>query len=204
MISPNIPDNRSVAAIVLAAGLSTRMGQPKLVLPWGTHTVIEQVIKSLNFGGISEVVVVTGGAREQVEDVVRQAGAKAVFNPKYSNGEMLDSIQVGLSSLGEGVRAGIIALGDQPQILESTVKAVLQAWQITHASLVIPSYDMHRGHPWLVERHLWKELLRLRSPQTLRDFINSHQQDIHYTIVDTPTILDDLDTHEQYLRQKPK
>jgi CTP:molybdopterin cytidylyltransferase MocA len=61
---------------------------------------------------------------------------------------------------------------------------------------------LRRGHPWLVRRELWAELLALRPPQTLRDFLNAHAEEIQYVETD-PTILKDLDTPEDYRREKP-
>jgi molybdenum cofactor cytidylyltransferase len=63
---------------------------------------------------------------------------------------------------------------------------------------------MRRGHPWLVDRALWPELLALQSPYTLRDFLTAHAGEIRYLDVDTDSILQDLDTPEDYTQQKPK
>jgi CTP:molybdopterin cytidylyltransferase MocA len=62
---------------------------------------------------------------------------------------------------------------------------------------------MKRGHPWLVTRSLWKEILELRPPSTLRDFLNKYSDAIHYVTVDTPSILADLDTPEDYRKSHP-
>ena len=73
----------------------------------------------------------------------------------------------------------------------------------TGSPLVIPSYHMRRGHPWLVERSLWDEILALRNPQTPRDFLNARAEQIKYVEVDDEGILADLDTPEQYRAHEP-
>jgi molybdenum cofactor cytidylyltransferase len=195
---------KRVEAVVLAAGLSTRMGTPKMALPWGKRTVVAQVVSQLLEGGADEVTVVTGGARELVEKALVGFPVSFVSNPDYANGEMLYSLQVGIRALGEWVDATLIALGDQPQIQASVVSAVIEAYQVSGAPLVIPSYHMRRGHPWLVERVLWGDLLEIEQPKTLRDFLAGHQGSIQYMNVEDVSILMDLDTPEEYQRQKPE
>ncbi len=196
-----------IASIVLAAGKSERMGRPKMSLPWGNNTVIGQVVTTLISVGLEQVVVVTGGGREDVLQAVnslpKEWPVSTVENPEYVAGEMLSSLQVGVASLGEQGEAALIALGDQPQIEVDVVKAILSAYFQSGASLVIPSYAMRRGHPMLIARPLWAPLLALRSPQTLRDLIQAHSDQILYVNVDTPSVLQDLDTPRDYQAFKP-
>ena len=67
----------------------------------------------------------------------------------------------------------------------------------------MPSFQMRRGHPWLVTRPFWNEILELKPPQSLRDFLNSHASEIQYVNVDTPGVLADLDTPDDYHRSRP-
>ena len=69
--------------------------------------------------------------------------------------------------------------------------------------MLLPSFQMRRGHPWLVGREFWDELLALQTPATLRDFVRKHAQEIQYLNLDTPTILADLDTPEDYQKFRP-
>ncbi len=197
-----------VTAIILAAGKSTRMGSPKMLLPWGDTTLIEHVISVFAKAGVDDIVVVTGGAREQVETIIRECQKKysvqSVFNAAYMNGDMLSSIQCGLRHIKEeSVGAALIGLGDQPQIQERSVRLLCEVYSQTQSPLVVPSFHMRRGHPWLVARELWDEVIAVQSSQTPRDFLNAHTKDIHYVEMDTPTILADLDTPEEYLKFKP-
>jgi len=187
-----------IAAIVLAAGLSRRMGVPKMVLPWKNTTVIGQVVDVLAQAGINEMVVVTGGAHEQVEAALEGLPVKLVFNPRYPEDEMAYSLQAGLLALSEEVEATLVALGDQPQIECTVVQAIMAAYQQSKAALIVPSYKMRRGHPWLIVRSLWPEVQILPSGRTLRDVLNAQAEQINYLQVDTPSILQDLDTPEDY------
>jgi len=196
-----------ISAIVLAAGRSERMGTPKMSLPWGETTVIGKVVSTLLGSQVDQVVVVTGGGRTEVEAALGRLPpglpVRSVHNPHYAAGEMLSSLQVGIAALGESVVATLIALGDQPQMEEQVVTAIISAYRQNGAGLVVPSYQMRRGHPMLVARPLWIELLSLRPPQTLRELLLAHSDQIQYVNVDTPTILQDLDTPGDYQHYKP-
>lgn len=222
----NDQSHPTLAAIVLAAGLSRRMGQPKMLLPWGKTTVLGQVVSVLA-EAISDVekqmwermaaqnektegagpqmmprntdiVVVTGGAKESVEaEVARLAEslpARAVFNEQYEAGEMMSSIRAGLAGLGPQVAATLIALGDQPQLSLESARRIVSAWEISRAGLILPSFNLRRGHPWLVGRDLWEDL---RKAGTAREFLNARAGEILYVDCDE-TVLKDLDTPEDY------
>ena len=191
-----------ISAIVLAAGASKRMGEPKMLMPWGKSTVLQTIISTLQAASVNDILVVTGGARQQVEMLVGKT-VQTVFNSEYEKGEMLSSIQLGLSVKMHEASAALICLGDQPQVKERTVRSVCEAFFHNKARIVVPSYEMQRGHPWLIARPLWDEFLALKPPRTPRDFLKKHAGKIQYVTVDTPSIIEDLDTHEDYLKYKP-
>ena len=191
-----------IAAIVLAAGKSVRMRRPKMILPWGDTTVIGQVVTTLANAGLEKIVLVTGGAKREVELAVSGMPfpVSLVYNPGYAEGEMIQSIQVGLTSLDERFEAALFTLGDQPQMEMGVVRSILVEYQATGSPLIVPSYQMRRGHPWLVARSLWPALLSLREPKTVRDFLNRLSDQINYVVVETDSILQDLDTPGDYQR----
>jgi molybdenum cofactor cytidylyltransferase len=205
-----------IAAILLAAGESRRMGQPKMLLPWGATTVLGQVVSIFSAGLSSimdqqidpdnEILIVTGGARMLVEaEVARlaeQFPLRIVHNPNYAHGGMVSSIQAGLMALRPGTRAALIGLGDQPQVREKTIKQICTAFKQTRSPIVIPSFQNHRGHPWLATRLLWPELMALPSSTTPRQFLDAHAGQIEYVSADE-SILQDLDTPEDYDHQRP-
>jgi molybdenum cofactor cytidylyltransferase len=193
----------SLGAIVLAAGQSKRMGQPKLIMPWGQTTVIGQVVQTLSGCGLNEIVVVAGRERDQIEDSLRGSNIRLIFNPEYDRSEMLTSLQIGLAALPDNINAALVVLGDQPFIEPGVVKQVVQAWVETGAMIIAPSYQHRRGHPWLVARELWHEVLSIPPQGTPRDFLNRHSGQIQYIEVSSNTIFKDLDTPEDYRKSRP-
>ena len=191
-----------IAAVVLAAGQSKRMGSPKMILPWDDTTVIGRVITVLQEAGVTEICVVTGGAHKQVEAALKGSEVKTVYNPRFEQDEMAISLQVGLANLSVQAQAALVVLGDQPQIQPQVVCTIMQVYEAQQASLVVPSYQMRRGHPWLIDRALWPEVMALQPPRTLRDVLTALPERILYVPVDTDSVLRDLDTPEDYGRER--
>jgi molybdenum cofactor cytidylyltransferase len=192
-----------ITAVVLAAGTSSRMGRPKMTLPWGKTTILGQILRVLASAGIENSLVVTGAARQEVEAICRDAGVRTVHNPEFETGEMLSSLQVAIRNLSDDTAAALVTLGDQPSIESTVVEALVRSYRESGVSLILPSYQRRRGHPWLVARELWPRLLEMRPPATARDFIHRRSGIIHYVEVDTPSIVEDIDTPEDYLKSKP-
>jgi molybdenum cofactor cytidylyltransferase len=196
----------NISAILLAAGLSSRMGQPKMLLPWGTTTVLGQVVTTFAAAGMDEIIVVTGATREPIENMVTELAKRypvqAVFNPEFEHGEMLSSIQAGLAALDSQTQAALIGLGDQPQVQQETVRKICDTFIQTLSPLVIPSYKNRRGHPWLAARLLWQRILALPFTTTPRQFLNSYSGQVEYISADQ-SILQDLDTPADYASLRP-
>jgi len=193
-----------ISAIILAGGESKRMGRPKMLLPWGTDSVLGHVISVFEAAGVEDILVVTGGAHEQlVSHLADRANVRTAFNPDYAQGEMLSSIKCGLAGLGLETDAALIGLGDQPQVQEMTVRRVCAAYLDRESALVVPSYHMHRGHPWLIARALWSEFIDVGPNQTARDFLNANARKIEYLNIDSPSLIEDLDTPGDYQRFWP-
>lgn len=183
------------------------MGRFKLTLPWGatesSRTVIGQVVATVAAAGPGEIVVITGHRAAEVEAALAETAARCVPNPDYATGEMLASIQVGLAALSDRSAAALLCLGDQPQMAVATALAILAAGQAAGwQTVVIPSYQMRAGHPILLPRWLWGEILTCRS--ALRDVLAAHRAQTEYLMVQTPTVLADLDTPEDYAASNVK
>lgn len=192
-----------ISAVILAAGESRRMGQPKMLLAWGAETVLEHVISVVRSAGVDDIEIVTGAVRTEIEEVCRKQNSRVVFNPAFSRNEMLGSLQAGLQALPTATEAALVTLGDQPQIEGGTVSAVVSEYFKSKAQLIVPSYQRRRGHPWLLDRGLWPRVLEMQAPESPREFLNSHAADIRYVEVDSPSILQDLDTPDEYLKARP-
>jgi len=155
-----------ISAVILAAGKSSRMGQPKMVLPWGHTTVIGKVITTLMNAGLNDLHVVTGDNQTILKKGLNGFPIEFVFNPDSADGEMISSVQIGLKSLLVKSEAALIVLGDQPQIETHVVLAIMDSYLSTRSEIVVPSYQMHRGHPWLVDKSLWGEIFELKQTDT--------------------------------------
>lgn len=197
-------DEVTFGAVVLAAGRSIRMGKPKMLLPWGKTTVINQVVQTISSSGLDEIVVVAGGLHDAIESNLASFRGRVVFNPDYANGEMMDSLKTGIEALTPKHQGLLIVLGDQPTLEKAVIERILCQARAEPHKIILPSFDHHRGHPWLLPRELTREMLEFTNGKTLRDFLKLKEPQITYVEVDTPTILVDIDTPEEYERARPK
>jgi molybdenum cofactor cytidylyltransferase len=204
--------SQTIDALVLAAGESRRMGEPKQLLAWGTHTIIEQIVETLISAPVDEIVVVLGHCAEEVD--ARLAAAvnspsegpaprtrplvRTVVNPDYRAG-MLTSLQHGIRALDKRTRAVFIVLCDQPQMKLSTLLTLRAAFESSGRGIVVPSHNMRRGHPLLIDlRKYREEILALDGAPGLQNVLRSHSGDILHVEFDDPGVLADLDTPEDY------
>jgi molybdenum cofactor cytidylyltransferase len=192
-------ESRALAAIVLAAGLSSRMKENKLLLPWKNSTVIGWVVSQLVKVGMRRIFVVTGRDANDVESLTSFPGVQHIYNKLYADGEMLHSLQAGLKMLPDDVDAALVVLGDQPQIEIETIQLVARAFEDNpNCKLILPSFQNRRGHPWIVARELWDEIISMEPPVNLRTFLQRYSDEITYVLINTTTIFADIDTPQDY------
>ncbi len=190
-----------VAAVVAAAGFSSRMGRFKPLLPWRHGTVIESVASALSGGGASPVYVVTGHRAEAIAEQLKGGPAETVFNADYHEDEMVRSYQVGIEALcGEGrpVLGALLALGDQPHMQKGVIRQVIGRARAAAEAVVIPSYNRRRGHPVYLPRWAFPELLGLTRGQSLRDLLEAFGEKIVYETVDSDCVRRDMDVPAEY------
>jgi len=187
----------NISAVILAAGKSTRMGQQKMLMPWGNTTILGKVIETLQAAEIENITLVTNST---TAPQITNYQLPITLN---NNGEMLESIQLGLQAQKPSAAATLVCLGDQPQVEEESIRRVCAGFRQNQSRIVVPSYQMRRGHPWLIAREFWDEILQLRAPQSMRDFLNAHRDYIFYVECDSPKILQDIDNPADYLKYKP-
>ncbi len=191
-----------VTAVVLAAGTSSRMsGQSKMLLPWGRQTVIEAVVNRLLPFHFAEIVVVTGYQSEAVERKLAHLPVRLVHNDQYDQGEMLSSLQAGLRALPDSTAACLVVLGDQPMLEGPVIGRVLGAYAQGQGGIIFPAYRGERGHPVLFGRRFWPDLLDLTSGAP-RDVVRLYADQVAAVSVETDSILRDIDTPEQYRRER--
>ena len=201
--SDQVPSGRvnSVAAVVAAAGFSSRMGRFKPLLPWRHGTVIEAVAASLADGGASPINVVTGHRGAEIEGQLIGGPAEAVFNPDYRLNEMLRSYQVGVEALcreGARVQGSLLALGDQPHIPAGVIRQIICRALTEPEAVVVPSYRKRRGHPVYLPKCVFTKLLGLSRGQSLRTLLHTLDDRIVYETVDSDCVRRDMDVPSEY------
>ncbi|MEN6480731.1 MAG: nucleotidyltransferase family protein [Anaerolineaceae bacterium] len=194
----------NICAVVLAAGLSSRMGTQKMLLQWGVKTILTSIIDSLMEAHIQPIIVVTGANAQKIEKALKNYPVSIVFNPLYSDGEMLHSVQTGLNAVPQNCKGVMVVLGDQPQIDRSIIESLCNHFLNGKKEISVPSYNMRRGHPWIFHQKYVSEIQSLKSPQSLRDFFEAKTEKIEYLLVDTPAVIKDIDTPDDYENEKPK
>jgi molybdenum cofactor cytidylyltransferase len=187
-----------IAALILAAGLSRRMGQPKPLLAWGGQPLIAHQIQTARRAGLTDVWVVVGHAAQQVGPIATTHNAHVAVNTDYANNEILGSIQAGLRALPDTTRAVVVLLCDMPLIPPSLTQALVERWRQGDAWLVAPTYDRQRGHPVLFDRRVWPTVLSLPPDSAPRAVFDRHAPQVALLPVETDAVLLDMDTPEQY------
>ena len=187
-------------AIILAAGESKRMGEPKMLLPFGGKTIIEAVTESVVSSEVEGSLVVVGAERERIEEKIKDYGIKIVFNPDFRSG-MLSSVQCGFKAVPEGTRVVLVVLGDQPRISSGIINQLIEASKKTGKGIVLPVFEGERGHPVIIDMKYREEVENLRPDIGLRGTVYSHPEDILEVEVDTARILKDIDDAADYKRE---
>ena len=187
-----------IAAIVLAAGLSRRMGQAKLLMPVGGRAIIRYVVESVLAGGVDSVWVVTGPDVEPIEAALAGFEVQIVVNPAPEEGQA-GSVRTGIAALPPSVEAVLIALGDQPALAPSIIPALLAARRASPKLIVAPRYRDGQGNPVLFKREIFPELLRLTGDQGARPIIQKEPARVEWVDLDLP-MPPDVDTPDDYER----
>ena len=182
-------------AILLAAGESTRMGRPKALLPWRDTTLIEYQVRELRAAGVVRVVVVLGHEADAIRPYVEGAGV--AVNEAYREGRA-SSLRAGAGALPGSAGPIAVLSVDQPRT-EQIVRAVIEAHAQSGASITIPTYRGHRGHPVVLAGALLAELREAsEEAQGLRGVIAAHEDTVREVEIDDGQIVLDINTPEEY------
>jgi molybdenum cofactor cytidylyltransferase len=185
-----------VAAILLAAGKSRRMGSCKQLLPLGGSTVIGRCLDALVKGGAGEIVVVVSEEGQEVAEAVRCCPVRIVVNPEHE-GDMASSVRAGRDALAADASGVIVSLCDYPLVSAVTITSLIQEHGVLPDSIIIPCNQERRGHPLLFPRTVLNELT---DELILRDLVGRDPARIRCLNMDDPGVLLDMDTPEDYHR----
>jgi len=188
-------------AIVLAAGESRRMGQPKLLLPFGRSTIIETVVQSLMESSLDGILVVLGHRGQGILDKLKNYAVETTVNPHYQRG-MLSSVQWGFRKLPRDAGAALVILGDQPGVSAQTIDLIIGAFKSRDKGIVLPIYKDSGGHPLLVDIKYRREIRSLDPAVGLRSLLSRHPDDILRVEVRDTSVLQDIDNPGDYRKAR--
>jgi molybdenum cofactor cytidylyltransferase len=189
---------RVIAAILLAAGRSRRMGAFKPVLPFGRQTVIESCIDNLVAGGVERVVVVVGFRGDEIRRRLAHLPVSFAVNEEAGS-EMNVSIARGVEQITDETEAIFVALADHPAVEPEVIRLLIAERRRKGARLVVPEHEGRGGHPVLVDGSFREELLSLDPQRGLRGLFDAHREEVLRVGVASPYVARDMDTWEDYL-----
>ena len=194
---------RRIGGLILAAGLSSRMGEFKPLLPLRGRTLIENTVDSMLVCGVSPVTVVLGYCGQEVEKLLRSRylgdALTLTCNDGYAATDMLVSVKLGLAAMPP-CGAFFLLPGDMPVVAKETFLAVYRAMPEDAPAIVFPTLEGYRKHPPLIDSRFIPDILRYDGTEGLRGFWKLHEDKIVTVPVDDAGCRTDLDTFEQYSR----
>ncbi len=185
----------ALAAVVPAAGRSRRMGREKVLLPFGGSTALETILGTLASEGVGDVAVVLRPDLEEAAERARGAGARVLFNPA-AEGDMAESIRIGLAEISPSAEAIFIWPADHPAVDRATIAALSAAGG--EADIWIPTWRGRRGHPALLGRSHVKAVFALPPGEGLRELWHARGEGVRELEVPDPGVVTNIDTPEQY------
>jgi molybdenum cofactor cytidylyltransferase len=188
-------NKENISAIILAAGMSTRMGAFKPLLPIGHTTAIENIIRVFRLAGVGDISVITGFRARDVASALKHHNVRLVLNESYADG-MLSSIKTGIRHLRPDCEAFFILPTDIPLVRLSTVNALSTAF--CSENILYPTFQDRRGHPPLISTHFSRDILNFRGEGGLQTFLAHHESFALDVTVADPGILLDMDTKPDY------
>lgn len=186
-----------IAAVLLAAGQSSRMGQHKLLLPLLGKPLLLHAVESALASTVDETVVVVGYRAEAVREALAGQPVRIVQNPEYAQGQST-SLRAGIAALAPNTQAALILLGDQPLLTAEMLNTLIAAWRRTASPIVAPVFGGQRGNPVLFSRALFPELLEVRGDQGGREVVQRHAGEMALVQMADPSAALDVDTWQEY------
>ena len=187
----------NVAAVVLAAGTSSRMGRPKLLLPLGGKSLVRRAVESAVASRAKQIVVVTGAYRELVEREVAGLSVKLAHNPDFAGG-MSGSVRAGIKAVRPETDAAVVVLADQPFVGTEVLDALIEVYEVSHAPIVRPRYAGQPGNPVLWDRSLFGELMLQQGDQGGRELLKRYAERVAWRELPDARAQEDVDTPEAY------
>jgi molybdenum cofactor cytidylyltransferase len=163
---------KGIWAIILAGGESSRMGSPKMILPYAGMTIIEKVLENILASDVEKVVTVLGSHKEEVLRVIEKYPVLQCYNSNFKNG-----------------------------MLSSVINKMINAYTESGKGIEVPVFENKRGHPLLVDKKYKDEIINLDEPDGLKCLLRRHPDDLLEVDTENPSVLMDIDTKEDYINE---
>jgi len=194
-------DKTSIAAIVLAAGQSRRMGaKNKLNLPINGEPLLRRTVKMLQASELGEIVVVLGHQSQLAHTLLEGLAVRTAYNERYLSGQM-SSVHCGLSALRKNNAGVLIALGDQPAITVEEINFLIESFRGRGTGeVVIPTFQGARGNPIVISEQSRIDILSGKRDLGCRKFIEKNPELVEMVEMPGPGVIIDLDTPQDYTK----
>jgi len=172
-----MPTERArVAAVVLAAGSSTRMGRNKLLLDLGGETLVRRAVRAAVGAGVDQVVVVLGHEEPRVRAELDGLACSPVVNPDHAEGAGT-SVRTGIRQVAAGMDAIVVVLADMPFVTAEMIATLVQRYRDTRPPLVASHYGDVQAPPTLYDRALFEELLQIPGERCAKQVVRRHENE---------------------------
>jgi molybdenum cofactor cytidylyltransferase len=188
-----------IDGVILAAGLSSRMAQPKPLLEVGTETFLERVASILKSAGCEQVHAVVNEMADWAPALAAAAGVTLLTNDRPES-EQVDSLRLVLERIDAEVDAVLVLPVDLPLVSDATARAIVDAFRQSPTPLVLPFHNGVAGHPILIGRELFAAVLQEPLEEGIRSLVMEHSRHMREVRVSDPGILIDIDTPDDYWR----
>lgn len=189
----------NIAAIILAAGYSSRMGAFKPLLPFGETTVLERSIALFRAAGIADIRVVIGHRADELLPLLARLEVRLLFNVHYAQG-MFSSVLAAAASLEAENEAFFLLPVDFPLLRPESVERLMRAWRSGEGRILYPTCHGRRGHPPLLATVYREAILAWPGHGGLRALLQQYQEEAVNIETGDEGILLDMDTPEDYAR----
>jgi molybdenum cofactor cytidylyltransferase len=188
-----------IAAVVLSAGESSRMGRPKALLPISGETFVERIVRVLGQARVDKIFVVLGHDAENMRRSIEHLPVEILVNTDYRKGQ-LSSLHVAVRRLERGTdyEAMLVHLVDHPYIDTELVDLMIRRFRDSGKLIVVPRFSGRRGHPVIFARTLFPELLEAPMDEGAKAVVNAHRADMLEIDTEQEGITVDIDTPELY------
>lgn len=187
----------TISAIILAAGLSIRMGAPKQLLKWRNKTLIRIVTENVLGSIIDEALVVTGYRGKEVTAALKGLPVRIIYNPCYEQGQGA-SLASGVQAIEKSASDFMVFMSDQPLITPHLINMIIGEFKKRRCLALRPTYNGQPGHPVVFNHSLIAALKLLKGDAGARQVLKKLGNQVHYLPVQDEAVIFDIDTPEEF------